>query len=71
MVSDARRAWYLKVKEVLKASVTIKSKFDDAIFDWLCKANFERILCCHVNDFVWAGTKSFENKVIKLLKETF
>ena len=28
-------------------------------------------MCCHVDDFVWGGTKNFENKVIKLLKETF
>ena len=31
----------------------------------------EGILCCHVDDFVWGGTKNFENKVIKLLNETF
>ena len=28
-------------------------------------------MCCHVDDFVWGGTKNFKNKVIKLLKETF
>ena len=67
---DAPRAWYLKVKEVLEASGAIKSKFDDAIFYWLCKGNLEEILC-HGDDFVWGGTKNFENKVIKLLKETF
>ena len=31
----------------------------------------EGILCCHVDDFVWGGTKNFKNKVIKLLKDTF
>ena len=31
----------------------------------------EGILCCHVDDFVWGGTKNFKNKVIKLLNETF
>ena len=68
---DAPRVWYLKVKEVLEASGAIKSKFDHAIFYWLCKGNLEGILCCHVDDFVWGGTKNFKNKVIKLLKDTF
>ena len=68
---DAPRAWYLKVKEVLEASEAIKSKFDHAIFYWLCKGNLEGILCCHVDDFVWGGTTNFKNKVITLLKETF
>ena len=68
---DAPRAWYLKVKELLEASGAIKRKFDDAIIYWLCKGNLEIILCCNVDDFVWGGTKIFENKVMKLLKETF
>ena len=63
MVCDVPRAWYLKVKEILEASGATKSKFDDAIFYWLCKGNLEGILCCHEDYFVWGGAKNVKNKI--------
>ena len=29
------------------------------------------MLCCHVDDFCWGGTKLFEDKVINVLRQKF
>ena len=54
-LSDSSRAWYLSVKEVLKISGAIKSKFDDSLFYWHKDDKLQGLICCHVDDFFWGG----------------
>ena len=68
---DEPRTWYLRVKEVLLESGTIKSKFDDSLFYWLKNDKLEGVICCHVDDFYWGGTKNFEEYVINMIRKTF
>ena len=68
---DAPRVWYLSVKEVLKKSGAIKSKFDDSLFYWHKDDKLQGLICCHVDDFFRGGTKNFEESVISVLKKTF
>ena len=62
---------YLRIKEVLEKSGVLKSKFDGAIFYWLSNGKLEKLLCFHVDDFVWGGSINFEKQIINVLKETF
>ena len=68
---DGPRAWYLRVKDVLLKLNTVKSKFDDSLFYWWKNNRLEGVICCHVDDFYWGGTKDFEKYVIDVLRKTF
>ena len=61
----------MSVKKVLENSGAIKSKFDDFLFYWHKDDKLQRLICCHVDDFSWGGTKNFEESVINVLKKTF
>ena len=68
---DAARAWYLRVKtELLTLGVSVCS-FEPALFYWNNGEELEGIICVYVDDFLWAGTKKFENNVINKLKDLF
>ena len=70
-LSDAARQWYLRVKEELvKLGVTI-SKLDPALFSWHENGRLCGIICLYVDDFLWAGTPSFEVNVIEKLSGMF
>ena len=71
-LSDASLSWYNRVKEVLEQCKVNVSKVDPAVFYW--KDNNGRvqgILACHVDDFLWACSVEFEEKVINNIRSTF
>ena len=68
---DAARAWYDTVKaEMIKLGMRI-SKYDPALFMFFNGNSLEGIVCIHVDDFCWGGTKRFEEYVILKLKKDF
>ena len=67
----APRAWYLTMKQFLENLQVIKSRYDDAVFYWMCEGTLQGIISCHVDDFIWGGTVNFEENVIQLIKSKF
>ena len=68
---DAARAWYDTVKnEMIKLGMRI-SKYDPAMFMFFKGDSLEGLVCIHVDDFCWGGTKRFEECVIFKLKKDF
>ena len=64
---DAPRAWYVRVcDELIKAGLK-KSVYDAALF----YRYLHGVLCCHVDDFFYAGSDSFMADVIQQIKEKF
>ena len=70
-LSDAARAWYLRVKEELNLLGAITSKYDSAMFAWHNEGCLQGIVCVYVDDFLWAGTDKFYNGVIQKLENLF
>ena len=70
-LSDASREWYLTVREELMKSGMRPSKYDQALFTWHSGQKICGIMSTHVDDFCWAGTPSFERKVIAEIKKVF
>ncbi|CAG2255347.1 unnamed protein product [Mytilus edulis] len=65
-------SWYNRVKEVLEQCKVSVSKVDPAVFFWKNnKGSVEGVLTCHVDDFLWGGSKEFEEKVINSIRSTF
>ncbi|MEO0684651.1 MAG: reverse transcriptase domain-containing protein [Cyanobacteria bacterium J06649_11] len=63
-LNDAPRSWYLKyATELIKAGAT-RSKYDQALFYWRHEGNLERVVCCHVDDFFYASSKLFHDKIV-------
>ena len=70
-LSDAARAWYLRVKqELLSLGVQICA-LDPALFSWHYHGQFEGVICVYVDDFLWAGSSIFQETVIKRLHDLF
>ena len=70
-LKDAARAWYLRVKqELLQLGVKI-SKFDSALFSWHWAGECQGVICVYVDDFLWAGTNLFYERIIKKLEKLF
>ena len=68
---DAARAWYDTVKnEMVKLGMRI-SKYDPALFMFFNGESLEGLVCIHVDDFCWGGTRGFEECVILKLKKDF
>ena len=68
-LKDAARAWYLRVKqELLQLGVKI-SKFDSALFSWHWDGECQGIICVYVDDFLWAGTDLFYERIIHKLEK--
>ena len=68
---DAARAWYLRVKqELLQLGVKI-SKFDSALFSWHWDGECQGVICVYVDDFLWAGTDLFYERIIQKLEKLF
>ena len=70
-LSDAARAWYLRVKDELNSLGVKTSKYDSAMFSWHHGGHLQGILCVYVDDFLWAGTDEFYKKVVKNLENLF
>ena len=68
---DAARAWFLRVKgELLKIGVKM-STYDNGFFSYIQDGKVEGIVCLHVDDFLYAGTKKFEENVIDKISRIF
>ena len=70
-LGDTRRAWYLCIKDELLKIGGMKSKFDNAIFYWHLNDKLQGVLSLHVDDFCWAGTEWFRQKVIDHIQKRF
>ena len=71
-LKDAPRAWYERVEDELKRLGGIMSVFDEAMFLWYEKGSkLEGILVCHVDDFVYTGSKEWLHRTIGSLMELF
>ena len=70
-LDDASRFWYFRVKEELIRLGCEKSKYDGSLFSYHHECELQGLISLHVDDFMWAGTDSFENDIIKNLKKTF
>ena len=70
-LSDAPRAWYLRVKEVLISLGAQCCKHDAGLFYWHKDGCLRGLIVIHVDDFFWGGDNYFMKQVIQSLKETF
>ena len=68
---DAARAWYLRVKDELSSLSVKMCDLDNSLFLWQYNGTLEGIICIYVDDFLWAGTRQFEEQVINKLKRKF
>ena len=70
-LKQASRMWYLRVTKELALLQVSKSKYDEAIFYWMWKGKLQGVLAAHVDDFFWAGTDLFKEKIIDNLITKF
>ena len=58
-LSNACRAWYLRVNnEFIELGAKV-SKYDKAFYIWTWKCIVQGIVLLHVDDIVWVRSKSF------------
>lgn len=70
-LNDAPRSWYVKVKKTMLDLGACISSFDNCLFRWYDETGaVAGILVSHVDDFAFAGTQWFMEKVIKPLNVT-
>ena len=70
-LSDAARMWYLRVKEELLLLGMSISSLDPALFSWHADGELSGVICLYVDDFLWAGSSKFKEKVISNLSSMF
>ena len=70
-LSDASRQWYLRVQKELLACGLEKHKYDNSVFFWYHDGTLQGVVAVHVDDFLYAGTKLFQNTVISQIKSMF
>ena len=63
-LNDASRIWFFTVRKELLSSNCIQSTIDKAIFRWYENSKLAGLFVLHVDDFFYAGTKSFITNVI-------
>ena len=68
---DAARAWYLKIKNELKAMDVKVCRLDNSLFTYHQKGELQGIICIYVDDFLWTGTDLFHKKIITRLESKF
>ena len=68
---DAARAWYNRVKGVLLSMSAVMCTLEPSVFYWYNREKLEGIICVYVDDFLWAGTRTFEREVIDKVRESF
>ena len=68
---DAARAWYNRVKSELTSLSVVRCSLDKGLFMWYRKGQLEGMMAIYVDDFLWAGTSSFEKCVIRELRAKF
>ena len=70
-LSNASGAWYLRVNdEFIKLGVAV-SEYDKRFYIRTQNSILQGIILVHVDNFVWAGSKSFTSNVINSIKSTF
>ena len=72
-LNDASRKFYLKVVRILKDCGCLQSVYDPALFYFIDpqSGNLAGIVGTHVDDFIHAGDKVFENKVMSTIYKSF
>jgi len=70
-LNDAARNWYQSVLSELEKVNCQQSKFDPALFYLHKQGEVIGLFLIHVDDFIYAGTKEFEDDVINHIKTAF
>ncbi len=70
-LNDAARMWYWAIWEELTKLSCVRSSLDFGLFKWYNNGRLEGVFQSHVDDFLWAGSDAFENKVIVKLSQKF
>ena len=70
-LNDGARNFFLSVKQNLLNFKCVHSKLDPAIFYFKKDNDIQGIICCHVDDFLHAGTNDFEQSVMDKLRSRF
>ena len=70
-LNDAPRAWYNRVSAEMRSLGAKVSKYDKSLFTWHVDKELQGMLVCHVDDFAFAGTATWEESVIKPLIARF
>ena len=69
---DAPRAWYMSVQAALLDLGMKVCNLDQALFHAFDRNGaLQGTFCIHVDDFLWAGTKAFEENVVKPITKQF
>ncbi|VDI23145.1 Hypothetical predicted protein [Mytilus galloprovincialis] len=66
-----QREWYEKVKATLLDCGGTVSKIDSAVFYWYNEKGLTGVLAVHVDDFLWAGSSTFEKSVVSRIRDMF
>lgn len=70
-LADSGRHWYLKVQQVFLDLGVVQSKLDQALFMWYNDGSLSGIMACHVDDFIFGGTKTYHETVITRIRSLF
>ena len=68
---DAARAWYLRVKSQLLFQSAVICPLEPSLFSWYHDGKLHGIICVYVDDFLWMGTRVFQEKVIDVFRREF
>ena len=63
-LDDASRNWYFSVRDELIKLGCKQSELDKALFSWYSNGKLEGVFVMHVDDFLFAGTQTFNTVVI-------
>ena len=67
---DASRNWYLSIKEKLEELKIKYCKLDLALFVYHENNKLQGIICAHVDDFIYGGSKLFNEQIRNIKKIT-
>ena len=70
-LNDASRKFYLKVKTILKECGCEQSKYDPALFMYKVDGKLEGLVGTHVDDFLHAGNRNFDDRVMAVINREF
>ena len=70
-LSDASLYWHNKVRSVFTENGASVSSVDPPVFYWFEDNEVKGALAAHVDDFIWAGSREFESKIINMIRTSF
>ena len=70
-LSDAAKMWYSNVRQQVESAGLTKCLFDDALFFSRAENNITGLMTVHVDDFIYAGTNSFQSTIKDHILEGF